>query len=65
MLTVQQVPDLLHVDLKVGDLDVHLHTGVHTVEVVKHVPHDAGDDAVQLRVLQLSLHSTDGQGGEG
>lgn len=44
VLTVQQVPDLVHVDLEVGHLDVELERLLHVVDVVEDVVHDPRDD---------------------
>lgn len=62
VLTVQKVSYFLHVDLEVGNLDVHLYIHVHVVELVKHVHHDTRDDPLHVLTLQVTLGS---QGGEG
>jgi len=53
---VQQIPDLVHVDLEVGDLDLELELRVHGVDVVEDVLDDARNDALHLLAVEFALH---------
>ena len=54
-LTVEEVCYFLHIDLKIGDLDVYLEVSVHTINMVEHVLDNSWDDASHFSVHQLTL----------
>jgi len=60
---VQQIPDLVHVDLVVGDLDVELQVHLHGVDVVEDVVDDARYDALLHGVPDDALHRVRLSGG--
>ena len=45
---VQKIPDLVKVDLKVGNFDVELEVFLHGVDVVEDIVDDARDDALEV-----------------
>lgn len=53
-LTVKKVPDLVHVDLEVGDFNVKLQRLLHVVDMVKDVLHDARDDACNVHAKYIA-----------
>lgn len=56
VLTIEEISDLVHVDFKIGYLNMELQIFFHTIDVIKNIINDSGNNTLFVWIPDNTFH---------